>query len=91
MCVSCPTIKLCSINDSLFYFSCRFDNATKNYKLYYDMNLRQHYVGDKHFDNLSDLVADGLICFYVHLKAAGYIASMNTGDESVYEESPYMR
>ena len=55
------------------------------------MNLRQHYVGDKHFDNLSDLVADGLICFYVHLKAAGYIASMNTGDESVYEESPYMR
>jgi len=87
----CYLVRESHRNPGCYTLAIRFDNATKNYKLYYDMNLRQHYVGDKHFDNLNDLVADGLICFYVHLKAAGYIASMNTGDESVYEESPYMR
>ena len=53
------------------------------------MSSGQHYVGEKHFDSLDDLVADGLICFYVHLKAPDYIASL--ANESHYEESPYMR
>ncbi|XP_062584418.1 N-chimaerin-like isoform X1 [Saccostrea cucullata] len=63
----------------------RFDNQTKNYKLYYD---GQHYVGDKRFDTVHDLVADGLIHFYVELKAADYIASLS--NESNYAESPYL-
>lgn len=66
-----------------------FDGATKNYKLYYDVETQQHYVGEKFFDNLDDLVADGLICFYVNLKAPDFIASM--ANEPLYGESPYMR
>lgn len=46
-------------------------------------------MGDKHFDNLDDLVADGLICFHVNLKAPEYIASMTA--DPLYEESPYMK
>ncbi|XP_067935314.1 N-chimaerin-like isoform X2 [Watersipora subatra] len=87
----CYLVRESQKNPGCYTLAIRFDNATKNYKLYYDMNLSQHYVGDKYFDNLDDLVADGLICFHVHLKAPGYIASMNTGDDSHYEESPYMR
>lgn len=64
---------------------CRFDSQTKNYKLYYD---GQHYVGDKRFDTVHDLVADGLIHFYVELKASDYIASLS--NESNYAESPYL-
>lgn len=63
----------------------RFDSQTKNYKLYYD---GQHYVGDKRFDTVHDLVADGLIHFYVELKASDYIASLS--NESNYAESPYL-
>ncbi|KAF6019565.1 CHN1 [Bugula neritina] len=87
----CYLVRESQRNPGCYTLAIRFENATKNYKLYYDVNLQQHYVGDKYFDNLDDLVADGLICFYVHLKAPGYIASMNTGDESHYDESPYMR
>lgn len=65
----------------------RFQGTTKNYRLFYSNG--QHHVGDKCFESLGDLVADGLICFYVHVKAPEYIASMS--DESHYAESPYMR
>ena len=41
---------------------------TKNFKLYYD---GQHYVGEKRFDTIQDLVADGLITFYLESKASG--------------------
>lgn len=89
--ISPHTVHVCvnTTADCCMGARCRFDGATKNYKLYYDTNLLQHYVGDKYFEYLDDLVADGLICFFVHLKAPDYIASMNT--ESHYEESPYMR
>lgn len=62
----------------------RFDNVTKNYKLFYD---GQHYVGEKRFDTLDDLVADGLISMFVEKHAADYIRRM--AEETVYEESPY--
>ncbi|GFS11778.1 N-chimaerin [Elysia marginata] len=63
----------------------RFDGETKNYKLYYD---GQHFVGEKRFDCVHDLVADGLIHFYIELRAADYIKTLS--QESNYEESPYM-
>jgi len=63
----------------------RFDGVTKNFKLYYD---NQHYVGEKRFDTMQDLVADGLITFYLESKAADYIASLSS--ESNYAESPYV-
>ena len=58
---------------------------TKNFKLYYD---NQHYVGEKRFDTIQDLVADGLITFYLESKAADYIASLSS--QSNYAESPYV-
>lgn len=62
-----------------------FDSQTRNYKLFYDG--KQHYVGEKKFDSVHDLVADGLITLYVENNAAEYIRDM--ADETVYEESPY--
>jgi len=59
--------------------------VTKNFKLYYD---NQHYVGEKRFDTMHDLVADGLITFYLESKAADYIASLSS--QSNYAESPYV-
>ena len=58
---------------------------TKNFKLYYD---GQHYVGEKRFDTVQDLVADGLITFYLEAKAADYIAALSS--QSNYAESPYV-
>ena len=45
-------------------------------------------MGEKRFDTVYDLVADGLIHFYIELKAADYIKQLS--NESTYEESPYM-
>lgn len=65
--------------------SLRFNNITKNFRLYYD---GKHYVGDKRFDTIHDLVADGLITLYMEVHASEYIA--NLGNTCSYEESPYM-
>ncbi|KFD52962.1 hypothetical protein M514_06078 [Trichuris suis] len=62
----------------------RFDGTTKNYKLYYD---GQHFVGEKRFDTVEQLVADGLISMYIERHAAEYIRRM--AEETIYEESPY--
>jgi len=62
----------------------RFEGATKNFRLYYD---GQHFVGEKRFDTIHDLVADGLIIFYLESKAADYISALSTC--SNYTESPY--
>lgn len=67
----------------LFIF--RFDSQTKNYKLYYD---GLHYVGEKRFETVEQLVADGLIHFYIESRAADYIASLS--EESNYAQSPYL-
>ncbi|XP_076328852.1 N-chimaerin-like isoform X2 [Tachypleus tridentatus] len=63
----------------------RFEGVTKNYRLYYD---GQHYVGDKKFDTVHDLVADGLITLYLEAHAGEYIAKMCV--QSRYEQSPYV-
>ena len=69
----------------LLFHCCRFEGITKNFKLYYD---GQHYVGEKRFDTVQDLVADGLITFYLESKAADYIAALSS--QSNYAESPYV-
>ncbi|KAF1763464.1 hypothetical protein GCK72_011730 [Caenorhabditis remanei] len=63
-----------------------FDGKVMNYKLYYD---GQFYVGEKRFDTMDLLVADGLISMFVDLHAADYIKRM--ADEAIYEDSPYSR
>ena len=64
----------------------RFDGQTRNYRLYYD---NQHYVGEKRFDSLDELVADGLICMYMDLHAKDYIERMDV--DVNYEETPYWK
>lgn len=63
----------------------RFDTKIKHYKLYYD---GQHYVKDKRFDSLHELVADGLVTLYMEANAAPYIELMDSFNN--YEKSPYM-
>ncbi|CAB3402233.1 unnamed protein product [Caenorhabditis bovis] len=63
-----------------------FDKKVLNYKLYYD---GAYYVGEKRFDTMDLLVADGLISMYVDLHASDYIKRM--ADEAIYEDSPYSR
>ncbi|GAB1608549.1 N-chimaerin-like isoform X2 [Argonauta hians] len=67
-----------------FTLAIRFDGQTKNFKLYHD---GQHYVGEKRFDTIHDLVADGLITFYLESRAADYIESLSISN---YAESPYL-
>lgn len=60
----------------------RFSGLTKNFKLYYDGG--QHYVGEKKFDTIHDLVADGLIILYIELHAKDYVSQL--GNHCKYEE-----
>ncbi|XP_028967452.1 N-chimaerin [Galendromus occidentalis] len=63
-----------------------FDGHPRNYRLYYTDD--QHYVGAKRFNNLEDLVADGLITMYLDTHAGEYINQMC--NEANYEDSPYL-
>ncbi|CAI4230611.1 unnamed protein product [Auanema sp. JU1783] len=63
-----------------------FDGRVLNYKLYYDGT---HYVGEKRFETMESLVADGLISMYMDKHASDYIKRM--ADEAIYEQSPYMQ
>ena len=69
-----------------YTLSLRFNKITKNFKLFYDGH--KHFVGEKRFDTIHDLVADSLITLYLELHAADYIESL--GAQTRYEESPYM-
>ncbi|XP_076339650.1 N-chimaerin-like isoform X4 [Tachypleus tridentatus] len=68
-----------------YTLSLRFGGMTKNYRLYYD---GKHYVGEKKFHTVQDLVTDGLITLYLEANAGEYIAKMCV--QSRYEQSPYM-
>lgn len=67
----------------------KFNGEVKNYKLFYDSQTSTHYVGEKHFDTLNDLVHDGLISFYLESKASDYIALMACDSQCYTNESPY--
>ncbi|XP_074600817.1 rho GTPase activating protein at 5A [Brevipalpus obovatus] len=67
-----------------FTLSLRLDNQTRHFRLYYD---GKHSVGEKRFDTVHDLVADGLIMMYLENHAGDYIASMN--NLTSYEDSPH--
>ncbi|CAD6199349.1 unnamed protein product [Caenorhabditis auriculariae] len=66
-----------------------FDGKVLNYKLYYDPNEDKYFVGEKRFNSMYELVADGLISFFINLHASDYIMSM--ADDAIYEESPYSK
>ncbi|XP_048849894.1 beta-chimaerin-like [Brienomyrus brachyistius] len=62
----------------------RFGNQTLNYRLFYD---GKHFVGEKRFESIHDLVTDGLITLYIETKAAEYISRMTTNP--IYEHVGY--
>ncbi|XP_068092179.1 beta-chimaerin isoform X2 [Hyperolius riggenbachi] len=62
----------------------RFGHQTLNYRLFYD---GKHFVGEKRFESIHDLVTDGLITLYIETKAAEYIAKMTTNP--IYEQIGY--
>lgn len=64
--------------------SSSFGNQTRNFRLYYD---GKHFVGEKRFESIHDLVTDGLITLYIETKAAEYIAKMTINP--IYEHVGY--
>lgn len=67
-----------------FSTHCSFGNQTRNFRLYYD---GKHFVGEKRFESIHDLVTDGLITLYIETKAAEYIAKMTINP--IYEHVGY--
>ena len=65
----------------------RFDDFTKNYKLFYDPVNKLHYVGEKKFESVDQLVADGLIYLYIETRGADILQKLS--EASNYEHSPY--
>ena len=53
-----------------------FNGSPRNYKLYYDEEEKLHFVGEKRFETIHNLVADGLITMHVERNAKDYINTM---------------
>ncbi|XP_055303296.1 beta-chimaerin [Sitodiplosis mosellana] len=76
-----------------YTLSLRFNNRTKHYKIYYKPNASGgHFLKEdfKRFDTIHDLVADGLVNFYMQIHAAPIIQAMMSQTKSSYQQSPYM-
>lgn len=74
-----------------YTLSLRFNKKTKHFKIYYKTG-KGHYLQEqsKHFDTIHDLVADGLVSFYMLLHAAPIIQEINQQTGNCYQQSPYM-
>ncbi|XP_071543365.1 N-chimaerin-like [Panulirus ornatus] len=70
--------------DGFHTLSMRFNNQIKHFRLFFDG--KKHYVGEKRFDTLHDLVADGLVTMYIELKAGEHLKNIAAGS---YVNSPY--
>ncbi len=66
------------------FLSLSFGNQTRNFRLFYD---GKHFVGEKRFESIHDLVTDGLITLYIETKAAEYISKMTINP--IYEHVGY--
>lgn len=74
-----------------YTLSLRFNNRTKHYKIYFKSNCGHYLKEDfKRFENIHDLVADGLVNFYMQIHAAPIIQSMLSQTKNNYQQSPYM-
>lgn len=75
-----------------FYtLSMKFDNKTKHYKIYYNPNYGHFLKEDfKRFETIHDLVADGLVNFYLQKHAAPIIQQMMFQTKNSFQQSPYM-
>ncbi|VDK43474.1 unnamed protein product [Taenia asiatica] len=75
--------------DGAFTLAIRFDDSTKNYKLFYDSTSQLHYVGEKKFESVDQLVADGLIYLYIETRGADILQKLS--EATNYEHSPYYK
>lgn len=79
--------------DALDYYtlSLKFGKKIKHYKIYYRQHLG-HYLNEnfKRFETVHELVADGLIDFYMQIHAAPIIQQMMAQTKNCYQQSPYM-
>lgn len=74
-----------------FTLSMRFDGKTKHYKIYYNPSYGHYLKEDfKRFESIFDLVADGLVNFYLHKHAAPIIHQMMIQTKNSFQQSPYM-
>lgn len=63
----------------------RFDDKIHHFKLYYDGS---HFLDDKRYETIYDLVADGLIKKHMELKAGHILDMINS--HTNYTDSPYV-
>lgn len=77
--------------DDYYTLSVRFNNKTKHYKIY-NKPGKGHYLQEtsKSYETIYDLVADGLVNFYMALHAAPIIQGMLQQTKNCYNNSPYM-
>ncbi|XP_034827622.1 beta-chimaerin [Maniola hyperantus] len=71
--------------NDFYTLSWRFNDRIHHYKLYYDGT---HYIKEKRYDSIYDLVADGLIICHMELKAHHILEMINS--RTNYTESPYV-
>lgn len=71
--------------------SLKFENLIKHFKIYYKTNWGHYLKEDfKRFETIHDLVADGLVNFYMQKHAAPIIKEMMSQSQNCYQQSPYM-
>lgn len=77
--------------DDFYTLSLRFNNRTKHFKIYYTLG-KGHFLHTefKRFDTIHDLVADGLVNFYMQIHAVPIMQAMMAQTRNCYQQSPYM-
>lgn len=80
-----------SADDEFHTLSVRSNGRTKHFKLYYRPESGHFVHTDfKRFETIHDLVADGLVNFYMQIHAAPIIQAMMAQTRHCYQQSPYM-
>ncbi|XP_072934287.1 beta-chimaerin [Epargyreus clarus] len=72
-------------NNDFYTLTWRFNDKIHHYKLYYDGT---HYIKEKRYETIYDLVADGLITCHMELCAHHILDMINS--RASYTESPYV-
>lgn len=74
-----------------FTLSLRFADQTKHYKIYHKSDAGHYLKEDfKRFETIHDLVADGLVNFYMQKHAGPVIQAIMSQTRNCYQQSPYM-
>lgn len=78
-------------SDDFYTLSVKFDGRTKHYKIYYNQQYGHFLKEDfKRYETIQDLVADGLVNFYLQKHAAPIFQQMLVQTKVDYQHSPYM-